>query len=124
MGVTSLSWLIAIFAVCTLQCNALCVGPVLTGGQRRQLRTHAGRLAAAKALHYVKVSDVERSSAEVDQQLEAVELVRCKFAVLKKAEAKSMAQEMADATGSAVAEVLGHTALLYRPSSKRLIKLD
>ena len=42
----------------------------------------------------------------------------------KKAEAKVMASELAGLTGAAVAEVLGHTALLYRPSAKRTIKLD
>ena len=98
--------------------------PVLSGGQRRALRTHAGRLAAAKTLHYVQVADVARSRAEVDVQLSSNELVRCKFAVMKKAEAKVMAAELAELTGAAVAEVLGHTALLYRPSAKRLIPLD
>jgi RNA-binding protein YhbY len=51
-------------------------------------------------------------------------LVRCKFSVTKKAEAKKMAAELADMTGAAVAEVLGHTALLYRPGPKKLIRLD
>ena len=75
-------------------------------------------------MHAQNVGECERSRAEVDLQLEACELVRCKFAVMKKAEAKEMAAEMAEMTGSAVAEVLGHTALLYRPGPKRLISLD
>lgn len=77
-----------------------------------------------KALRYVNVADNERSRAEVDSQLEDFELVRCKFSVAKKSEAKEMAAEMGALVGAAVAEVLGHTALLYRPSPKRLICLD
>jgi RNA-binding protein len=98
--------------------------PELTGKHRRALRSHAGRLAAAKELRYVNVAVSERSANEVDALLDTVELVRCKFAVDKKAEAKVMASELAELTGAAVAEVLGHTALLYRPSSKQLISLD
>ena len=97
--------------------------PSLTGSQKRALRAHAGRLAAAKALRYVNVAEVTRSCTEVDEQLECVELVRCKFAVAKKKEAKEMADELALATGAAVAEVLGHTALLYRASAKGLIDI-
>ena len=98
--------------------------PLLTGTQRRALRSHAGRLAMEKTLKYVNVADAERSREEVDVQLTSCELVRCKFAVDKKAEAKVVAAELATLTGAAVAEVLGHTALLYRPSAKKLIKLD
>ena len=78
--------------------------------------------AASKELNYVKVSSVERCAAEVSTALKAHELVRCKFAVEKKAEAKAKAAELAESTGAAVAEVLGHTALLYRPSEKRRIQ--
>ena len=70
------------------------------------------------------VVDNQRSRAEVDHQLEVFELVRCKFSVAKKAEAKEMAAELGGLVGAAVAEVLGHTALLYRPSAKRLIRLN
>ena len=102
-----------------------CVAPVeLTGGQRRELRAHAGRLAASKVLRYVSVSEAGRSAKEVGLQLDAAELVRCKFAVNKKKEAAAMADELAALTGAAVAEVLGHTALLYRPSKKQIIKLS
>ena len=99
-------------------------GPQLSGSQRRTLRAHAGRLAAAKELHYVQIADLERSADEVSAQLAAVELVRCKFVLAeKKAEVKIMAAELAGQTGAAVAEVIGHTALLYRPSPARLISL-
>ena len=110
----------------TVSCcdQALPSPPVLSGTQRRALRAHAGRLAQAKMLNYVSVAVVERSQKEVDVQLTAVELVRCKFAVTKKAEAKEMAAELGKITGAAVAEVIGHTALLYRPGPQRLIKLD
>ena len=72
----------------------------------------------------MNVAVSERSADELSTLLDAVELVRCKFAVEKKAEAKVMASELAELTGAAVAEVLGHTALLYRPSSKKLVPLD
>ena len=103
-----------------------CVAPApeLSGGQRRALRAHAGRLAAAKTLQYVQVGSIERSLVGVNEQLDRGELVRCKFAVTKKSEAKEMAAELAGLTGAAVAEVLGHTALLYRPSKKKIISLD
>ena len=98
--------------------------PALTGAQRRFLRTHAGRLAAAKELNYVHVGDVERSRKEVDVQLAKVELVRCKMtSVMKKADAKVMARRASRSDRRAVAEVIGHTALLYRPGSKRTITL-
>jgi RNA-binding protein len=109
---------------CHVRCCEPRAAPELTGAQRRSLRAHAGRLAVDKALRYVNVADNERSRAEVDSQLEDFELVRCKFSVAKKSEAKEMAAEMGALVGAAVAEVLGHTALLYRPSPKRLICLD
>ena len=43
--------------------------------------------------------------------------------VSKKAEAKVVAEELADLTNAAVAEVIGHTCLLYKPSGKRIIPL-
>ena len=98
--------------------------PMLTGVQKRVLRTHAGRLAASKSLKYVTVADAAASTVEVDRQLTAHELVRCKFRVEKKKEAKLLADDLAGRTGATVAEVLGHTALLYRPSSAKLISLD
>ena len=75
-------------------------------------------------MHYVTVADPVASAAEVDRQLAAVELVRCKFQVAKKAEAKVLAQELAGLCDAAIAEVLGHTALLYKPSEKRLYDID
>jgi RNA-binding protein YhbY len=96
----------------------------LSGKQKSVLRSHAGRLAASKSLHYVTVAEPAASAAEVDRQLAAAELVRCKFQVAKKAEAKVLAQELAEMCDAAVAEVLGHTALLYRPSEKRLYDIN
>ena len=97
---------------------------LLSGKQKSVLRSHAGRLAASKSLHYVTVADPAASASEADRQLAAVELVRCKFQVAKKAEAKLLAQQLADTCDAAVAEVLGHTALLYRPSEKGLYDIN
>lgn len=95
----------------------------LTGAQRRRLRAHAGRQAADKTLRYVIVADVQRSADEVRQQLATSEIVRCKFSLAeKKVEAKAMAGELAALTGATVAEVIGHTALLYRPGKQQLIE--
>jgi len=98
--------------------------PELTGVQRRQLRAEANRRAADKSLRYVSVASVQRSAEDVQRQLAEAELVQCDFAVEKKNEAKALAGELAALTGSAVAEVFGHSALLYRPSEKQLIPLD
>lgn len=93
--------------------------PVLTGAQKRVLRATAGRRAAAKELSYVLVSNVDSSTAEVVTALRAHELVRCKFAsASKKKEAEAYAIELAAQTSSAVAQVIGHTALLYKPRPK------
>lgn len=99
--------------------------PALSGRQKRQLRSHAGRLAMSKQLRSIIVSDPKRSAGDLSAQLEANELVRARFPeVGKKAEAKQLAAELAELTSSSVAEVLGHTALLYRPSARKLIELD
>lgn len=95
---------------------------VLTGAQRRFLRAHAGRLDSAKQLKRAIVTDVSSSAEEVATMLEANELIRCRFPTAgKKARAKDMADEMSVLVGAEVAQILGHTALLYRPSPKKTI---
>mmetsp|Transcript_755 Transcript_755/g.1550 ORF Transcript_755/g.1550 Transcript_755/m.1550 type:complete len:132 (-) Transcript_755:396-791(-) len=105
----------------TIKC---CTGPSLTGKQRRHLRAVAGRLEAQQALSRMQVADPESSLFALREQLAAAELVRCKFvSVEKKSEAKQLAEVMAEQVDATVAQVLGHTALFYKPSSKRLIEL-
>ena len=50
--------------------------------------------------------------------------MRCKFALAaKKAEAKAMAEEMSALVDAEVAQVIGHTALFYRPSARGIYQL-
>uniref|UniRef100_A0A7S0L1Y6 CRM domain-containing protein n=1 Tax=Coccolithus braarudii TaxID=221442 RepID=A0A7S0L1Y6_9EUKA len=96
----------------------------LTGKQKRHLRAVAGRLERDKQLRRVQVTDPERSISELDLQLASAELVRCKFLTVEhKSEAAEMANAMAARVDATVAQVLGHTALFYRPSIKHLIEL-
>ena len=98
----------------------------LTGTQRRQLRAIAGRREAAKTLQRMKVVEPARSAAEVDTVLRAAELVRCKFPVLHKRDVPPLAEELAGLVDppAEVAQVLGHTALLYRPAATPEIILE
>jgi len=98
----------------------------LTGRQKRQLRSIASRLAAEKQLRSVIVSESTRSADEISSQLDAGELVRARFQLAdSKKEVSAAAAELAHLLGNVcVAQVLGHTALFYRPSSRRMIELD
>jgi len=98
-------------------------GALLTGAERRFLRAHAGRLDSAKLLKRAIVSDVEGCAGEVTAMLEAHELIRCKFpAAKKKAQAKELAERVGGIVGAEVAQVIGHTALLYKQTPKKLIR--
>ncbi len=57
-------------------------------------------------------------------QLLAGELVRCEFPkVSKKPDAALLANELGVLTSSAVAEVVGNVALMYRPSKKKIFRI-
>ena len=98
----------------------------LTGTQRRQLRAIAGRREAAKTLHRMNVAEPARSAAELDTVLRAAELVRCKFPVQHKRDVSPLAEELAALVDppAEVAQVIGHTALLYRPATTPEIILE
>ena len=60
----------------------------LTGKQRRQLRSEAGRQEASKTLRRIicagtEASEVARSAPELDTQLSSGELVRIKFSQVR-----------------------------------------
>ena len=97
----------------------------LTGAQRRYLRAYAGRLTSEKLLPRALVLDPAAGSlGEIEDALSTRELVRCKLgAAKKKAEARSMATELATRLDAEVAQVIGHTCLLYRQSPQRIIEL-
>ena len=117
--------LLALALLCT-QLAGLSLSAPLTGTQRRQLRAIAGRREAAKTLRRMKVVEPARSAAEVDTALRDGELVRCKFPVLHKRDVAPLAEELAGLVDppAEVAQVLGHTALLYRPAASPEIVLE
>ena len=114
-----------LLAVVALLCTPL-AALSLTGTQRRQLRAIAGRREAAKTLQRMKVVEPARSAAELDTVLLAAELVRCKFPVDHKRDVPPLAEELARLVDppAEVAQVLGHTALLYRPAATPEIVLE
>jgi RNA-binding protein YhbY len=130
-AVCSMRWLM-LMVLASLGQAALSASPLsggsssLSGSQKRQLRATAGRLASEKLLRSVIISEPARSASALSQQLDAGELVRARFAHAEsKKEAAVLAGELANLLGDVmVAQVLGHTALFYRPSSRRLVELD
>ena len=62
-------------ATCLSACGNSGNVPALSGRQKRQLRSAAGRLAAQKELRSVLVTEPARSAEEVSAQLDAGELV-------------------------------------------------
>ena len=91
----------------------------LTGKQARHLRGLGHSLRPAVMLGRQELTDTVRTT--LDEALTAHELVKVKLqegCLLGRHEA---AELLAAATGSAVAQVLGKTILLYRPSDKKLI---
>lgn len=92
----------------------------LTSTQTRFLRSEAGRRAAAGTLATVSASPTPSpaaaaaTAAAIEAALAEHELVRVRAAVRKRREAGALGKALAEATGAQVAQVLGHTALLYR----------
>jgi RNA-binding protein YhbY len=97
----------------------------LSGRDRRTLRSEAGRREAAGTLAYVRMpllADNERMTAdsgvvrEVCERLRREEIVRVKTADKKKRLAAASGAALAQACGAHVAQVIGHTVLIYRPA--------
>ena len=109
--------------MCVVALAAMLAAPsealALSGKQRRFLRAEAARLERAKNLPRAHVASVDASADAVREMLDAgCEMVRCKVTLAdKKAEAKLLAHQLSLLVGAEVAEVLGHTALLYRASA-------
>lgn len=84
----------------------------LTGADRRFLR---GRAHALRPVVQIgKAGLTETVLATIEQNLVAHELIKVRF-VEHKDEKKALAAEIAERTGSAVAGLIGHIAVLYRP---------
>lgn len=97
----------------------------LKGSQRKYLRGLAHGLNPAAFVGQKGLTDALVS--EVNQGLDAAELIKVKFVDNKEKETKTaLAQEIAQRTQSHLAGLIGHVAIYYREhreSEKRIIKL-
>ena len=87
----------------------------LTGKQRRYLRALGQRLAATLHVGHDGVTDAVVRQA--DAQLTAHELIKVRVSESAPRGRHDVADELADRTKAALAQVLGRTALLYRARS-------
>jgi RNA-binding protein len=85
----------------------------LTGKQRRSLRALGQRLAATLHVGHDGVTDAVVRQA--DAQLEANELIKVRVSENAPDSRYDVADALAQRTHAEVAQVLGRTALLYRP---------
>lgn len=93
----------------------------LTGKQARYLRGLGHHLNPVIMIGRNEISEeVVRSTEEA---LEAHELIKVKLQEGCDLDRKEVAAALAERTGSAVAQILGKTFLLYRPSEKNKIEL-
>lgn len=93
----------------------------LTGKQARFLRGLGHKLQPAVMIGRQEVTaEVLQAVAE---SLEAHELIKVKLQEGCLTDRRLVAEELSRETGAAVAQVLGKTILLYRPSEKHLIDL-
>jgi len=95
----------------------------LRGADRRHLRSLAHHLEPC--VHVGKAGLTAAVVASIDQSLAAHELVKVKFVDFKE-EKKALAAEIAERTGSALAGLIGHNAIFYRPHAepeKRRVRL-
>jgi RNA-binding protein len=95
---------------------------VLTSAQTRFLRGQAHDLKAMLQVGGKGITDA--LVAEVDQALEHHELIKVKVAAADREARDAMIDDIADRTGAALVQRIGHTAVYYRPSKdKRQIVL-
>lgn len=97
----------------------------LTGGQRRTLRSEAGRREASGNLAYFRLPEYpegdpshERARHLLCQKLTTEELVRVQTGQKKKKLAKEIGGLLAEDLDAEVCQVIGHTVLLYKPAEK------
>lgn len=87
---------------------------VLTSAQTRFLRGMAHGLRAMLQVGGKGVTD--NLVAELDLALEHHELVKVKVAAAEREERDAMIAHLAEGTGAALVQRIGHTAVFYRPS--------
>jgi RNA-binding protein len=88
----------------------------LTGKQRRHLRALGHHLAPVLHIGHEGLTDALVSQANA--QLEAHELIKVKVGESSPLPRHTAAEQLASATHSELAQVLGRTFLLYRPRAK------
>jgi len=88
----------------------------LKGSQKKYLRGVAHNLNPAAFVGQKGITPTLLE--EIDKALEATELIKVKFNDYKEKDQKnSLTQEIAKATGSLVAGMVGHVVILYRQNS-------
>lgn len=87
----------------------------LTAAQTRFLRGQAHDLRAMLQVGGKGVTDA--LLAELDLALEHHELVKVKVAAADREERDALVARLADGTGAALVQRIGHVAVLYRPSA-------
>ena len=91
--------------------------PSLTAAQTRFLR---GQAHGLKAMLQVGGKGVTPALvAEVGQALEDHELIKVKVAAEDREARNALIDALADETGAALVQRIGHTAVLYRPSREK-----
>ena len=90
---------------------------VLTAAQTRFLRGQAHDLKAMLQAGGKGVT--ESLVAEIDLALEHHELIKVKVGAEDRDARDAMISEIAQRTGAALVQRIGHTAVLYRPSKDR-----
>jgi RNA-binding protein len=93
----------------------------LTGKQARFLRGLGHALRPAVMIGRQEIT--ETTIAALDVSLSAHELVKVKIQEGCLLDRRETAEQLAAATGAAIAQILGKTILFYRPSDKKLISL-
>ena len=90
---------------------------VLTASQTRFLRGQAHDLKAMLQVGGKGITDP--LVAEIDLALEHHELIKVKVGAQDRDARDAMIDELAERTGAALVQRIGHTAVLYRPSKER-----
>ena len=89
----------------------------LTGRQRRHLRALGHHLQPVVQVGHEGVT--EAVVREANQQLETHELIKVRIGESSPQDRHEGAELLAEKTGAQVAQVLGRTALLYRPRKEK-----
>ena len=93
----------------------------LTGKQARYLRGLGHKLRPVVMIGRHEIT--EQVLASLEENLECHELIKVKLQEGCLTDRREIATQLSAATGAAVAQVLGKTILLYRPSKEQLITL-